>query len=95
MNWAVNLKPMSNKATCSTLFLTGGTQASKRDVGVIVQQFRSDIDFQEFCLQVLLECVSKDMPALLQDLRSFSVASNEDLRARFGSRSVLWNNGYS
>ncbi|CAK9173535.1 unnamed protein product [Ilex paraguariensis] len=27
---------------------------------------RSDIDFQEFCLQVLLECVSKDRPALLQ-----------------------------
>ncbi|KAK4273718.1 hypothetical protein QN277_017057 [Acacia crassicarpa] len=27
---------------------------------------RSDIDFQEFCLQVLFECVSKDRPALLQ-----------------------------
>ncbi|CAI9091739.1 OLC1v1026843C1 [Oldenlandia corymbosa var. corymbosa] len=26
----------------------------------------SDIDFQEFCLQVLFECVSKDRPALLQ-----------------------------
>ncbi|XP_010253785.1 PREDICTED: anaphase-promoting complex subunit 1 [Nelumbo nucifera] len=27
---------------------------------------RSDVDFQEFCLQVLFECVSKDRPALLQ-----------------------------
>ncbi|XP_016575540.1 anaphase-promoting complex subunit 1 isoform X1 [Capsicum annuum] len=27
---------------------------------------RSDIDFPEFCLQVLFECVSKDRPALLQ-----------------------------
>ncbi|KAK8334553.1 hypothetical protein V6Z11_A10G285900 [Gossypium hirsutum] len=27
---------------------------------------RSDIDFQEFCLQVLFECISKDRPALLQ-----------------------------
>ncbi|XP_075104821.1 anaphase-promoting complex subunit 1-like isoform X3 [Nicotiana tabacum] len=27
---------------------------------------RSDIDFQEFCLQVLFECVSKDRAALLQ-----------------------------
>ncbi|KAL3521228.1 hypothetical protein ACH5RR_019377 [Cinchona calisaya] len=27
---------------------------------------RSDIDFQEFCLQVLFECVSKDRPAFLQ-----------------------------
>lgn len=27
---------------------------------------RSDSDFQEFCLQVLFECVSKDRPALLQ-----------------------------
>ncbi|MCD7447535.1 Anaphase-promoting complex subunit 1 [Datura stramonium] len=27
---------------------------------------QSDIDFQEFCLQVLFECVSKDRPALLQ-----------------------------
>ncbi|XP_052185110.1 anaphase-promoting complex subunit 1 [Diospyros lotus] len=27
---------------------------------------RSDADFQEFCLQVLFECVSKDRPALLQ-----------------------------
>ncbi|XAR71918.1 hypothetical protein NMG60_11018372 [Bertholletia excelsa] len=27
---------------------------------------RSDPDFQEFCLQVLFECVSKDRPALLQ-----------------------------
>lgn len=27
---------------------------------------RADIDFQEFCLQVLLECVSKDRRALLQ-----------------------------
>eukprot|EP00257_Ricinus_communis_P020956 XP_015580327.1 anaphase-promoting complex subunit 1 [Ricinus communis] len=27
---------------------------------------RSDIDFQEFCLQVLYECISKDRPALLQ-----------------------------
>lgn len=27
---------------------------------------RSDGDFQEFCLQVLFECVSKDRPALLQ-----------------------------
>ncbi|XP_057979662.1 anaphase-promoting complex subunit 1 isoform X2 [Malania oleifera] len=27
---------------------------------------RSDIDFQEFCLQVLFECVRKDRPALLQ-----------------------------
>ncbi|KAF5944722.1 hypothetical protein HYC85_018799 [Camellia sinensis] len=27
---------------------------------------RSDNSFQEFCLQVLLECVSKDRPALLQ-----------------------------
>lgn len=27
---------------------------------------RSDNDFQEFCLQVLFECVSKDRPALLQ-----------------------------
>ncbi|CAA2984556.1 anaphase-promoting complex subunit 1 [Olea europaea subsp. europaea] len=26
----------------------------------------SDLDFQEFCLQVLFECVSKDRPALLQ-----------------------------
>ncbi|ESW13748.1 hypothetical protein PHAVU_008G222900 [Phaseolus vulgaris] len=27
---------------------------------------RSDVDFKEFCLQVLFECVSKDRPALLQ-----------------------------
>ncbi|XP_042491370.1 anaphase-promoting complex subunit 1 isoform X2 [Macadamia integrifolia] len=27
---------------------------------------RSDVDFQEFCLQVLFECVTKDRPALLQ-----------------------------
>lgn len=27
---------------------------------------RLDVDFQEFCLQVLFECVSKDRPALLQ-----------------------------
>lgn len=27
---------------------------------------RPDNDFQEFCLQVLFECVSKDRPALLQ-----------------------------
>ncbi|KAL1825219.1 hypothetical protein ACET3Z_011997 [Daucus carota] len=27
---------------------------------------RSEADFQEFCLQVLFECVSKDRPALLQ-----------------------------
>ncbi|KAI6705445.1 hypothetical protein NL676_008407 [Syzygium grande] len=27
---------------------------------------RPDVDFQEFCLQVLFECVSKDRPALLQ-----------------------------
>lgn len=27
---------------------------------------RSDADFQEFCLQILFECVSKDRPALLQ-----------------------------
>lgn len=27
---------------------------------------RSDVSFQEFCLQVLFECVSKDRPALLQ-----------------------------
>ncbi|KAL5540564.1 hypothetical protein UlMin_045257, partial [Ulmus minor] len=27
---------------------------------------RSDVDFLEFCLQVLFECVSKDRPALLQ-----------------------------
>ncbi|KAK3042882.1 hypothetical protein RJ639_001155 [Escallonia herrerae] len=27
---------------------------------------KSDADFQEFCLQVLFECVSKDRPALLQ-----------------------------
>ncbi|KAK9683476.1 hypothetical protein RND81_10G143700 [Saponaria officinalis] len=27
---------------------------------------RLDIEFQEFCLQVLVECVSKDRPALLQ-----------------------------
>ncbi|KAJ0855851.1 putative anaphase-promoting complex subunit 1 [Helianthus annuus] len=27
---------------------------------------KSDSDFQEFCLQVLFECVSKDRPALLQ-----------------------------
>ncbi|KAI4306842.1 hypothetical protein L6164_030086 [Bauhinia variegata] len=27
---------------------------------------RYDVDFQEFCLQVLFECVSKDRPALLQ-----------------------------
>ncbi|KAM6598818.1 anaphase-promoting complex subunit 1 [Cannabis sativa] len=27
---------------------------------------RTDVDFQEFCLQVLFECVSKDRPALLQ-----------------------------
>ncbi|KDP44743.1 hypothetical protein JCGZ_01243 [Jatropha curcas] len=27
---------------------------------------RSDADFQEFCLQVLYECISKDRPALLQ-----------------------------
>ncbi|KAK3042105.1 hypothetical protein RJ639_001807 [Escallonia herrerae] len=27
---------------------------------------KSDTDFQEFCLQVLFECVSKDRPALLQ-----------------------------
>lgn len=27
---------------------------------------RLDLDFQEFCLQVLFECVSKDRPALLQ-----------------------------
>ncbi|GMN41281.1 hypothetical protein TIFTF001_010497 [Ficus carica] len=26
----------------------------------------TDVDFQEFCLQVLFECVSKDRPALLQ-----------------------------
>ncbi|KAF6170410.1 hypothetical protein GIB67_014340 [Kingdonia uniflora] len=26
----------------------------------------SDVDFQEFCLQVLFDCVSKDRPALLQ-----------------------------
>ncbi|PON86586.1 Anaphase-promoting complex subunit [Trema orientale] len=27
---------------------------------------RTDVEFQEFCLQVLFECVSKDRPALLQ-----------------------------
>ncbi|CAN1174838.1 Anaphase-promoting complex subunit 1 [Linum perenne] len=27
---------------------------------------RSDVDFQEFCLQVLFECISRDRPALLQ-----------------------------
>ncbi|XP_010067541.2 anaphase-promoting complex subunit 1 isoform X5 [Eucalyptus grandis] len=27
---------------------------------------RPDVDFQEFCVQVLFECVSKDRPALLQ-----------------------------
>lgn len=27
---------------------------------------RSDVDFHEFCLQVLFECISKDRPALLQ-----------------------------
>ncbi|KAL6503768.1 hypothetical protein OROGR_025691 [Orobanche gracilis] len=27
---------------------------------------RSELDFQEFCLQVLFECVSKDRPAMLQ-----------------------------
>ncbi|KHN20837.1 Anaphase-promoting complex subunit 1 [Glycine soja] len=27
---------------------------------------RSDVDFKEFCLQVLFECVTKDRPALLQ-----------------------------
>ncbi|GAB4827614.1 hypothetical protein Ancab_034497 [Ancistrocladus abbreviatus] len=27
---------------------------------------RSDVDFQEFCVQVLFDCVSKDRPALLQ-----------------------------
>ncbi|XP_061351686.1 anaphase-promoting complex subunit 1 [Gastrolobium bilobum] len=27
---------------------------------------RSDVDFKEFCLQVLFECVSKDRPGLLQ-----------------------------
>ncbi|XP_019433711.1 PREDICTED: anaphase-promoting complex subunit 1 [Lupinus angustifolius] len=27
---------------------------------------RSDVDFKDFCLQVLFECVSKDRPALLQ-----------------------------
>ncbi|XP_047316183.1 anaphase-promoting complex subunit 1 [Impatiens glandulifera] len=32
---------------------------------------RSDIDFQEFCLQVLFECVSKDKPTLLQVYLSF------------------------
>ncbi|XP_073016150.1 anaphase-promoting complex subunit 1 isoform X1 [Primulina eburnea] len=30
------------------------------------QNSRSNPDFQEFCLQVLFECVSKDRPALLQ-----------------------------
>ncbi|KAK4776978.1 hypothetical protein SAY86_005666 [Trapa natans] len=35
---------------------------------------RSDIDFQEFCLQVLFECVSKDRPALLQVYLSFYTA---------------------
>ncbi|XP_030534487.1 anaphase-promoting complex subunit 1 isoform X4 [Rhodamnia argentea] len=29
-------------------------------------RYRPDVDFQEFCLQVLFECVSKDRPALLQ-----------------------------
>uniref|UniRef100_A0A1D1Y4T9 Anaphase-promoting complex subunit 1 n=2 Tax=Anthurium amnicola TaxID=1678845 RepID=A0A1D1Y4T9_9ARAE len=32
---------------------------------------RSDADFQEFCSQILLECVSKDRPALLQVYLSF------------------------
>ncbi|KAG6765462.1 hypothetical protein POTOM_029505 [Populus tomentosa] len=27
---------------------------------------KSDVEFQEFCLQVLFECISKDRPALLQ-----------------------------
>ncbi|KAK2981418.1 hypothetical protein RJ640_004032 [Escallonia rubra] len=36
---------------------------------------RSDADFQEFCLQVLFECVSKDRPALLQ----LALAYNEDI----------------
>ncbi|KAK2965099.1 hypothetical protein RJ640_012573 [Escallonia rubra] len=30
------------------------------------KQAWSDVDFQEFCLQVLFECVSKDRPAFLQ-----------------------------
>ncbi|CAB4301392.1 unnamed protein product [Prunus armeniaca] len=40
---------------CTTLLRTLHGRAGK-----------SDIDFQEFCLQVLFECVSKDRPALLQ-----------------------------
>lgn len=36
---------------------------------------RTDVDFQEFCLQVLFECVSKDRPALLQVLYYFATMS--------------------
>ncbi|KAF8397264.1 hypothetical protein HHK36_016174 [Tetracentron sinense] len=36
------------------------------EISYITCLCRSDIDFQEFCLQILLECVSKDRPALLQ-----------------------------
>lgn len=41
---------------------------------------KSDTDFQEFCLQVLFECVSKDRPALLQVYLSLytTVASMAD-----------------
>ncbi|KAI7741534.1 hypothetical protein M8C21_022341 [Ambrosia artemisiifolia] len=41
---------------------------------------KSDTDFQEFCLQVLFECVSKDRPALLQVYLSLytAVASMAD-----------------
>ncbi|KAK9124538.1 hypothetical protein Sjap_014140 [Stephania japonica] len=38
--------------------------------------FRSDIDFQEFCSQVLFDCVSKDRPALLQIALAYNEALN-------------------
>ncbi|KAG8390120.1 hypothetical protein BUALT_Bualt01G0050500 [Buddleja alternifolia] len=39
---------------------------SNRQVLLFNSLLLSELDFQEFCLQVLFECVSKDRPALLQ-----------------------------
>ncbi|KAF7816493.1 Anaphase-promoting complex subunit 1 [Senna tora] len=59
---------------------------------------RSVVDFQEFCLQVLFECVSKDRPALLQCLLLSAqsklnelvfVKYNRSLRRRFNERDSI------
>ncbi|XP_074308133.1 anaphase-promoting complex subunit 1 isoform X2 [Silene latifolia] len=56
---------------------------------------RSDVDFQEFCLQVLFECVSKDRPALLQVymslytmIKSMSDQVTQDVLRHFDSLSM-------